>query len=173
MTRIPLPTLEAREYLRIRKHLGEWLVHFEDLEFGLRTVTSKRDRGPISVDHGRAELVIVDLGLKASIPRAGSPPHARASARNTSQQRRHRHHGVVGNSGGGLHRLSERRPASAPEYRELGGRARSHPDHVLRVRQDNDRQSIVENRTNWERNPTSSRRVDLSATSEQGAPKKP
>ena len=89
VTRIPLRTLEAREYLRIRKHLGEWLaVDFEDLQFGLRTgYIETRFVRLISVEHdGQSELVIVDLGLKAPIPRAVSTAASRQAdtARNTS-----------------------------------------------------------------------------------------
>jgi hypothetical protein len=87
-TRIPLRILEARESLRVRKHLGEWLaVDFEDLQFGLRTgYIETRFVRLISVERdGQSEVVIVDLGLKAPISRAVPTATGEANtARHTS-----------------------------------------------------------------------------------------
>ena len=89
VSRIPLRTLEAREYVRIRKNLGEWLrVDFEDLQFGLRTgYIETRFVRLISVEHdGQSDLVTVDLGLKAPIPRAAPTVASQQAdtARNTT-----------------------------------------------------------------------------------------
>jgi hypothetical protein len=72
VTRIPLRTLEVRDYLRIRENQGEWLrVDFQDLQFGVRTgYIQARFVRLIRLEHdGQSEWVTVDLGLKAPIPR--------------------------------------------------------------------------------------------------------
>jgi hypothetical protein len=68
--RIPLRMLEVREYLRVRKNEGEWLrVDFQDLQFGLRTgYIEARFVQLIPIEREeQAELVSVDLGLKAPV----------------------------------------------------------------------------------------------------------
>ena len=73
--RIPLRTVEVREYLSIRKKEGEWLrVDFQDLQFGLRTgyiQTRFVNLIPVERDE-QSYLVTVDLGLKAPIPRSAA-----------------------------------------------------------------------------------------------------
>jgi hypothetical protein len=87
--RTPLRVLDAREYLRVRKNEGEWLrVDFQDPQFGLRTGyirTKFVQLVPIELD-GQSELVTVDLGLRAPVPRdgsasAGRPPATAAASR--------------------------------------------------------------------------------------------
>ena len=90
--RIPLRVLEAREYVRVRKSEGEWLrVDFQDPQFGLRTgyiKTTFVQLVPIERD-GQSELVTVDLGLRAPIPReTGSAAAARAPATTTASRDR-------------------------------------------------------------------------------------
>jgi hypothetical protein len=83
-TRTPLRTLELREYVRVRKNEGEWLrVDFQDPQFGLRTgyiKTALVQLVPIE-RVGQSELVTVDLGLRAPVPRNATTPSATAAQR--------------------------------------------------------------------------------------------
>jgi hypothetical protein len=91
-TRVPLRIVEAREYLRVRKNEGEWLrVDFQDPQFGLRTGYIKTEfveLVPIERD-GQSELVTVDLGLRASVPRNATNASATTASRerNTSKRK--------------------------------------------------------------------------------------
>jgi hypothetical protein len=83
-TRTPLRILELREYVRVRKNDGGWLrVDFQDPQFGLRTgyiQTKLVQLVPIEHD-GQSELVTVDLGLRAPVPRNATTPSATAAPR--------------------------------------------------------------------------------------------
>ena len=83
-TRTPLRVLEQREYVRVRKNEGEWLrVDFQDPQFGLRTgyiMASLVRLVPIERD-GLSELVTVDLGLRAPIPRNATTAPATTTSR--------------------------------------------------------------------------------------------
>ena len=72
LKRIPLRVLDVREHLRVRRNEGEWLwVDFQDVQFGVRTgyIQAKFVELIAAERDGQAELVTVDLGLKAPIPR--------------------------------------------------------------------------------------------------------
>ena len=72
LKRIPLRILDVREYLRVRRNEGEWLwVDFQDVQFGVRTgYIQAKFVQLIAVERDeQSELVTVDLGLKAPIPR--------------------------------------------------------------------------------------------------------
>ncbi len=94
VTRIPLRTLEVREYLRVRKNEGAWIrVDFQDVQFGLRTGYIQArfvQLVPVERDE-HAELVTVDLGLKPPIARPATTSRDGAASRTSTPPARDHH----------------------------------------------------------------------------------